>query len=185
MIPPFQVIEFSKMTKKQAQEHFDWFVNEIPVRIKLLLGAIKASGVKNIEQFDISPESLPLLWAWLKERITTAPKSQEEIKELHSTLPNWVLEDISDWKLDSGTLTMAVDVSLYFAEVFLKEFPHLHWGFKNKPKSDIDVNKPVIIGFKGGALNPPTVVINLCRSHVKGKVDKDLLSLFEVWRRFI
>jgi hypothetical protein len=39
MQPPFEVIPFSEMTKKQAQEHFDWFVNEIPLRIQLLLGA--------------------------------------------------------------------------------------------------------------------------------------------------
>jgi len=185
MIPSFEHIEFSEMTKKQAQEHFEWFVREIPARIKILMGAIEASGVKNMEQFDTTPESLSPLWAWLKDRIKTVPKSQEEMNELKSTLPSWVLDDVSDWKLDSATLTLAVDVSLYFAEVFLKKYPHLHWGFKNKPKSDVDVNKPIVLGFKGGALHPPTVVVNLCRSHVKGKPNKDLLSLYEVWSKYL
>ncbi|MBW7477839.1 hypothetical protein K0T92_24310 [Paenibacillus oenotherae] len=173
------------MSKKQVQEHFNWFVKEVPARIEILIEAIEASGLRNIEKFDMTPESLNPLWGWVKERINTVPKSHEELNELSNTLPSWILEDMSDWKLDSGTVTLAIDVSLYFAEVFLREYPHLQWGFISKPKSDVDINKPVVMGFKGGALHPPTVVINLCRSHVKGNQDKDLTSLFEAWRKFI
>lgn len=184
MIPPFEMVGFSEMTKKQARAYFDWFVNEIPVRIKILMGAIEVSGVKNMEQFDMTPESLSPLWAWLKDRIKSIPKSPEEMNELRSTLPDWIFEDISDWKLDFETLAMAADVSLYFAEVFLRKYPHLQWDFKNKPKSDVYVNKPVVVGFKNAPLHPPTVVVNLCSSHVEGK-NKDLLTLYEVWSKFL
>ncbi|MDG0790939.1 hypothetical protein OMP38_08725 [Cohnella ginsengisoli] len=110
MIPPFKIVEFSELTKKQAKEHFDWFVNEIPTRINILMGAIEFSGMKNIERFDKSPESLIILWEWLKKRIKTVPISEEEMDGLRSALPEWVLKDVSDWKLDTGTSTMAVDV---------------------------------------------------------------------------
>ena len=36
MSPPFEVKEFKDMSKKEAQQHFDWFINEIPNRIKQL-----------------------------------------------------------------------------------------------------------------------------------------------------
>jgi len=185
MDPPMGAVSYSEMTKKQAQEYFNWYVQEIPVRINILMGAIEASGVQNMEQFDLTSESLNPLWAWLKERIKTTPKSQEKMNELRNTLPSWILEDVSNWELDTGTLTLAVDVSLYFAEVFLRKYPHLQWDFKSKPKSDAYLNKPVVTGFKRGGLHPPTVVTNLCRSYVEGKQDKNLVSLFEVWSKFI
>ncbi|MBP2000784.1 hypothetical protein J2Z69_001815 [Paenibacillus shirakamiensis] len=85
MIPPSN-IEYSEMNKKQAQEHFDWFMKEIPTRIKILFGAIEASGIRNIERFDMTPQSLNLLWTWLKERIRTVPTSQEEMNALKKNI---------------------------------------------------------------------------------------------------
>lgn len=43
MIPPFEVKDYSTMTPKEAKQHFDWFVGEVPKRIRLLLGAIEYS----------------------------------------------------------------------------------------------------------------------------------------------
>lgn len=185
MIPPFKIDEYSKLTKQQAQEYFDWFIQQIPERIEILLGAIKSSGEKNLEQFDMTPESLISLWSWLKKNIKTTLKSQDEMTELKNTLPSWIFEDVKDWKLDSSTLILAMDVSLYFAEVFLENYSHLYWSILSKPKSHADVNKPVIIGFKNAPLYSPRLINNLCSSYAEGDSSKNLLSLYEVWKSFI
>lgn len=185
MIPPFEMDEYSKLTKQQAQEYFDWFTTQIPERIEILLGAIESSGEQNLEQFDMTPESLKPLWSWLKKNIKTTPKSQAEMNELKTTLPNRIFEDVNDWKLDSSTLVLAMDVSLYFAEVFLKNYSNLYWNILSKPKSHVDLNKPVIIGFKNAPLYPPRIIRNLCSCYAEGDSSKSLLSLYEVWKSFI
>lgn len=185
MIPPFEMDEYSKLTKQQAQEYFDWFTTQIPERIEILLGAIESSGEQNLEQFDMTPESLKPLWSWLKKNIKTTPKSQAEMNELKRTLPNRIFEDVNDWKLDSSTLVLAMDVSLYFAEVFLKNYSNLYWNILSKPKSHVDLSKPVIIGFKNAPLYSPRIIRNLCSCYAEGDSSKSLLSLYEVWKSFI
>ncbi|WP_411342699.1 hypothetical protein ACE3MZ_13620 [Paenibacillus sp. WLX1005] len=185
MTPPFEVVHFEKMNKKQAQQHFEWFVSEIPSRLEILENVMKESGVEKIEQFDMTPQSLVPLWNWLKMRINTVPYSPDETKQLQDTLPPWIFEDIQNWKLDTPTIALAVDVSIYFGEVFIKKYPSLKWGFMTKPKSYVYINRPTIIEFKSGPLHPPTIVTNICSSYADGDSKKNLLSSFEVWEKFI
>lgn len=184
MQPPFEFVPFTEMTPKQAQEHFDWFINEIPSRIEMLIGAIKDTGT-NSNEIDFTVESLKPLWVWFKERITTVPRSSEEIDRIKNSVPEWIRDDVQDWDLSKETLTLAIDIAIYLSEVFIRNNPSLHWGLLKKPKSDISFNRPVVFGFRNSELEPTRVIVNLCSSYVEGKPNKDLLSLFEVWSKFI
>ncbi|MEW4370819.1 hypothetical protein [Paenibacillus kandeliae] len=185
MTPPFEVVGFKEMNKKQAQQCLEWFVSEIPSRLEILKHAIEESGIQRMEQFDMTPQSLVPLWDWLKVRINTVPYTPDEKKQLQDGLPSWIAEDIRDWKLDISTIALAVDVSLYFGQVFLNKYSSLKWGVITKPKSYIYVNKPTIKGFKNGPLHPPTILTNVCSSYADGNFNKSLLSSFEVWEKFI
>ncbi|MFS0724200.1 hypothetical protein [Paenibacillus sp. 1P07SE] len=116
MKPPFEVIDFSERNKDQAYEYFHWFINEIPNRLVILIDAIEVNSINKKEFFDFKPESLSPLWIWLKERLNTVPKSIEEMNTLRVTLPDWIVKEVVDWKIDTPFLSMAIDVSLYFAE---------------------------------------------------------------------
>ncbi len=185
MTPPFEIVGFKEMNKKQAQQCFEWFVSEIPSRLEILKNAIEESGVQKIGPFDMTPQSLTPLWDWLKVRINTIPYSPDEKKELQDGLPPWIAEDIRDWKLDISTMALAVDVSIYFAQVFITKYPSLKWDFLKKPKSHVYFNQPIVAGFKNGPLHSPTIVTNLCTSYVDRKSEKTLLSVFEFWEKFI
>lgn len=185
MVPPFEVKDYSIMTPKEAKQNFDWFVGEVPNRIRLLLGAIEYSETAKLELFDKTPQSLVVLWEWIKPRLQTIRKSDEELERVKEGLPEWIQSDMQTWKFDAATLTLIVDASLYFAEVFLTKYPDLHWSLVSKPKSDVYFHKAVIAGFKGGSLQPPTVIFNLCSSYIEGNFDKTMLSLFQVWENYV
>lgn len=105
--------------------------------------------------------------------------------ELRNTLPSWIFEHVDDWELSANTLMLATDVSLYFAEVFIKKYPKLKWGFKTQPHNYVYLNKPVVTGFTRGEMHPPTIIVNLCRWHVEGQHNKNLYALYEFWTKFI
>ena len=49
MEPPFKVKSFDEMNKKEATQHFNWYIGEIPNRIQLLRNAFEYTGGGNKE----------------------------------------------------------------------------------------------------------------------------------------
>lgn len=186
MTPPFEIKQFEKMTKKEAQLHFDWYVSEVPKRIELIKKAYLETGGGKLEDLDFSPQSLVNLWSWFIPRIVTVTKSDEEIADELNQVPEWFKDKVFEnkMKLNIGSLSIAMDIAIYFAEVFIHNFDKLYWGFVTKPKSLVYVNSPVIVGFGTGIeLDPRNLVYNLTLKKINGNTDKeDLFNLFEVWK---
>ncbi|MFT8323422.1 MAG: hypothetical protein ABF649_21405 [Bacillus sp. (in: firmicutes)] len=185
MTPPFEVKPFEKMKKKEAQMHFDWFLSEIPKRIELISKAYLETGGGKLEDLDLTPQSLVNLWTWFIPRIEIVTKTDEEIAEELKEAPEWLTEIAmeNNKKLSVGTLCLAMDIAIYFAEVFVKHFNKLDWGYVTKPKKMLYVNRPVIIGFSSGIeLDPRNIVYNLTFRVVEGDKSKEgLFNLFKVW----
>ena len=78
-----------------------------------------------------------------------------------------------------------MDIAIYFAEIFIKNYDNLTWGLITKPKSLVYVNRPVVVGFSSGVeLDPRLLVYNLILNKMDGSAKKeDLYNLFEVWER--
>lgn len=185
MEPPFEVPHYKDMTIQEAKQLFDWYIAEIPNRIELLLRACRATGGQLSEKLDFTSDSLILIWDWYKNKIKTIPRSTEEINAMKQRLPLFTHGDIKTWDLDRGTQVLAMDISIYFAEIFVRQFPNIKWGYLIKPKSHVDLNQPILIGFKNNDdMNPRTIVINLVRKEVEGKQHNGLIGLFNVWRSF-
>ena len=150
MEPPFEVKLFEEMTKKEAKQHFEWFVSQVPSRLEQLRNAFEVTGEKK-GILDYSPESLKALWGWFIPLISTERKSSKELEEESKKFPDWVRANLGDRKLSTGTLAMAVDIGIYFAEVLRKSNNTLKWGIpKSRAKSYINYNKTVLLGFKTG-----------------------------------
>lgn len=113
------------------------------------------------EKINLSPESLILVWKWFLKvaQIRKASKGElRRLKEELSIFPESFQEHVV--KDSSKELTIVKeyilrDIGMYIGEVFNKEYNHIKWGYYSKSKSDMFVNKPVLMGFKDTSYDPP------------------------------
>lgn len=186
MEPPFETKPFEKMSKEEAQLHFEWYLKEIPERVELIKNAYFETNGGNIFDLDKTPQSLKKIWKWFLTIFEVVEKTDKEISEENEAVPDWLNDDIysNNKKMSMGTQSIAMDIAIYFGEVFINEFEKIKWGYKTKPKSLVYLNKPVLVGFESGTeLDPSRVVYNLCLDEIDGETNQNALyELFEIWK---
>lgn len=185
MVPPFETVRFDEMNKKQAQEYFDWYMSQIDIRISTLLNAVKIDGGNY--DFDYSVDSLIPIWKWYENKIQFRKLDESEYESQILRYPEWMKTYISDKDLSFETLTYCTDVSIYFAEVIIRNNNgKIKWGYFTKPKNRFSVNEPVLLGFKDNDdLNPRLIVENCTRKSAKEKMDDRLLKIYNTWMKYI
>lgn len=149
MTPPFDLIPFEDMKKKQAEQYFVWYIDTIEQRIQNLEKYINLTGTHMV--LDKTPNSLIELWDWFSNHIEVCTKDEQELMLELAMRPNWIKAHImSDRrKLSLNTIMIAVDISAYFGEVFIKNNPNIYWGYLSKPKKLHGVNRPRLLGVAG------------------------------------
>lgn len=149
MTPPFELIPFEDMKKKQAEQYFVWYIDTIEQRIQNLEKYINLTGTHMV--LDKTPNSLIELWDWFSNHIEVCTKDEQELMLELAMRPNWIKAHImSDRrKLSLNTIMVAVDISAYFGEVFIKNNPNIYWGYLSKPKKLHGVNRPRLLGLAG------------------------------------
>lgn len=149
MTPPFELISFEDMKKKQAEQYFVWYIDTIEQRIQNLEKYINLTGTHMV--LDKTPNSLIELWDWFSNHIEVCTKDEQELMLELAMRPNWIKAHImSDRrKLSLNTIMIAVDISAYFGEVFIKNNPNIYWGYLSKPKKLHGVNRPRLLGVAG------------------------------------
>ena len=149
MTPPFDLIPFEDMKKKQAEQYFVWYIDTIEQRIQNLEKYINLTGTHMV--LDKTPNSLIELWDWFSNHIEVCTKDEQELMLELAMRPNWIKAHImSDRrKLSLNTIMIAVDISAYFGEVFIKNNPNIYWGYLSKPKKLHGVNRPRLLWFAG------------------------------------
>lgn len=185
MIPPVKNYDFFEFTKEEAEIYFNWYMEEKGHRIEMLEKYVHNAGV-DID-FDYSPESLIPLWRWYETIIVSEKKTEEEIEKEKKKLPEWVHDQISYEKISMNTLKFGMDIAIYFAEVIIRNSDgKVHWGYVTKPKNYINVNRPVVSGFKAGKdLNPSRTVHVLTLKSEEEKNEKRLYNSYYVWQQYI
>lgn len=187
MVPPFEFVPFEKMNKKQAKEYFDWFILQTESRILELQAYAKLHGITH-SVFDDSIRSLIPVWEWYESQITLTKKSPEEIQRELIGRPKWMhgIIEQSTERLSDLTIATAIDLSFYFAKVFLIHNPSISWGIRTKPKSLASVNRPVLTGFiKDMILDPSRIVIVSAEKSSRAPFSTRLLDLYQTWLGFI
>lgn len=183
MQPPFKLKPFKDMSKKEAEAHFAWYVNEIPSRLDLLEKTFREMSNEDKSILEYTPESLTKLWQWYINNFEIEEKSDELKKLEMGKYPEWVRINLSSQKISIGWMAVAMDIAIYFSEVFIKEHETIKWGIVSKPKSLPYINKPVLVGFKGGLdLDSTNLVRVLTSKLVDGDKDEDsLLKVYRTW----
>lgn len=148
MEPPIIMESFETLSKKEAKILFDWFVNQIPLRIEVL------KNVTNGEvDFNFTPESLIDIYSWFLSQVEIYELSEEEIgrelKELRQ-YPNFIYEDekksllANPVEIAKVDYAIAMDIGIYYGETIRINYPQVKWTYFTKPKSHSFLNKPVL-----------------------------------------
>lgn len=182
---PFEFDSFNKLSARQAEKFFQWYIGQIECRMNILKDYIHKEN-KNL-LFDYSPESLISLWEWYEHKIIIEKKTEEELKNEYGRYPDWMRDEISKTKVSSETLDIGMDLAIYFAEVIRKQYPDkLHWGYFTKPKKKMYVNQPVLLGFKNDKPLCAGQIIKVCTFRSSEVLQKTrLYDLYIVWINLI
>ena len=186
MTPPFDLIPFEDMKKKQAEQYFVWYIDTIEQRIQNLEKYINLTGTRMV--LDKTPNSLIELWDWFSNHIEVCTKDEQELMLESAMRPDWIKAHImSDRrKLSLNTIMIAVDISAYFGEVFIKNNPNIYWGYLSKPKKLHGVNRPRLLGFAGDMSVYPYGRVEMCIWKTIETVDNmHLFNMYQVCLKMI
>lgn len=148
MAPPFEMKPFEEMNKKEAKQHFDWYISQIPERIEVL-----KELTEHKISLDYSKESLIPLFDWYLSQVTIYKLSDKEIEAELEDLrqyPDFVYEDEKESllanpvELKKEDYALAMDIAIYYAETIIKNYPQVKWTFFTKPKSFVYLNEPIL-----------------------------------------
>lgn len=176
----FDNYAFFELTARQAKEYFQWYMGEIPHRLTLLWNYIR-QDYPEIKPFDYSPESLNLIWEWYEAKIQQVAMTTEEIESRVRIFPKYLESEIrkNTKKFTDETLSLALDISIYLGEVIVKNYPHLRWSYRTRPKREISVYRPVIDGLNYNmTLEPSRSLFVLTIESVKEKNKGRLYTLY-------
>lgn len=174
LISSFDFDSFDKISKKQAQEYFEWYISQSEIRIGLLRTFINEKNQGRVN-LDNSPDSLVPLWGWFEDEILFGEQGL-----------TGVCESDGNTELPDEVMKVILDISFYFAEVVLHNNPSIAWGYFTKPKSRMSVNKPVLVGFKSDMdLDPRLIVRNCAYCSIDNKNSENLYNIYINWLDYI
>jgi hypothetical protein len=181
--PPPPYGPFRERSQDELKDYFRWFFAVMDERINELIPAVRATSGFQIWRPDYSPASLDSLGDWFVGQVETRPRTQEEINKIAEALKFPVLIPISERTLSERTLSLTIDVAMYFGRVLQKNNPSLKWDQRLRGKGFADYGQTVLMGFGAGVpLNPVrlvrTTALSVMASNPRGK---SLRGFYDHW----
>jgi hypothetical protein len=174
------------MSKKELRAYFKWFQEITPERIAEIASAVKSSPPFENWQPDFTPRSLDALGKWFATQIETRPRTREEIAEFDAQ--TFFPIERSGVELTNRTFSLAMDIGMYLAQVFLRNHPSVKRDQPLGSKRDIDYGQPVLVGFHGGKVpfNPMGSVVTLAYSlRDNTRTGERLREIYDIWSKSI
>lgn len=189
IIQPLFYRPHREMSRTQAKQYFNWFIENIPKRIETLATAIRTSpdGKYKIWQADHTPGSLDTLGQWFQQHVTirerTSVELQEDARRLGMSLERALQRDyLEEWMLTEETYSIAIDTGIYLGQVFISDIEGVKWELLTRPKKDVDYQKPVLKGLGSIPCNPIGLTITLAYGFVRNrKTSSELRRLYDYW----
>lgn len=182
---PFEFNSFRDLTKTQTSQFFEWYVGQSASRITQLYQYAQSTNGTALSQ-DYTPQSLTDLWEWFEPQIAMVEKTAEEYQGELEKFPSWLHNSIPKETMSAKTLALVTDISFYFAETFIRNNPTTHWGYFTKPKNEVSVNIPVLMGFRAKMKLDPRRIVHTCASKSAETRDKNrLFDLYHAWLDYI
>ena len=115
----------NNLTKKQLDEYFTWFLRVKDDRLKYL-----STFVFDSPGGSLTSERFVSLQYFMRDYLTTIPKTEEEIKTERENLPEAIrkIHKIKEYKFTPNSFSIMFDVGVYWGCLMKQTFPDLHWG---------------------------------------------------------
>ena len=172
------------MPRKELRAYFEWFMDQIPIRLIELTHAVQ--GTPGFEHWypDFTPESLDVLGVWFAQAVETRSRTAEEMEELRRNSPIPIELPTDD--LTNRTFSLAMDIGMYLGQVFQRSFPNLKWELMLGGKRNINYGQPVLVGFRVTPLNPVhLVVVSAYKLAGKNSSGDRLRELYDTWSDYV
>ncbi|MBI5536841.1 MAG: hypothetical protein HY898_29235, partial [Deltaproteobacteria bacterium] len=170
--PPFS-LKFWEMSEPELRKYYQWFMKALPERIKVLESAVQETEQYSLWSANETPDSLSSLGEWFTQNVEVRPRTQEEMWMLNERQPYTI--EVAPVQLTDRTLSLSIDVGMYFSQVLLRNVSGTFWEQPMDSKS-IDYGQPVLNGFSGAFFNPVQVATNVAYGVSRGKRNDRRLS---------
>ncbi len=112
--------------------------------------------------------------------------TKKEIEYAVKRFPKYLESEIrkNTKKFTDETLSLALDISIYLGEIAVKNYPHLRWNYRTRPKRELSVYRPVIdrLNYKM-TLDPSRIVFVQMLTSVKEQNKNHLYDIYCHWER--
>lgn len=116
------------LPRPQARENYRFLIENRAAR-EFELGHLLAH---NGSQLEATERGIQQLNDFFRENVSEDPDRPRMI------LPEWI--------------SVSFDIGLFLGDFVISRHPHLRWGFEASPKSSIDFQQPVIVGFQNAGM---------------------------------
>jgi hypothetical protein len=179
--PPF-ALDTLQMNRKETQQYFDWFLLHIPTRIEQLKQVVRREGIE-INQ-DYTEEALFQLGTWFDYHVKKRSLTSKELEQITSKTPTWFHNSMPRDVITEKTISMCIDLGIYFGETLRHTHSSLHWDIVHKPKSDADYHQPILLPFRNRMQLNPVRILTVIANKVAGgeTAAAEIPRIFGVWR---
>lgn len=193
MVPPLG-LDFNNMSPKQAKQNFDWCMSVMPERMEYFRERCSKDLKIPLSKLDYSPESLIIVWRWFLKtaRLERTPKT--ELDKMIQAAKVFGESYINREQFTVATQFIMRDIGMYIGQVFVTNNSQLSWSYYIKPKNEVNVNQPVIVGFyykdqytEGEVkINPMNLVVGSAANIFnKRQNEKDIYEQYVKWVRWV
>jgi len=174
--------KFPEMSKSEAQQFFNWFIEGIHPRLEQLKNLIAMANDGTVEKMDYSPGSLVDVFTWFLKSVNVVEKGIEQYEKECMALPEFLRYQVAHKQLELEWMQVINDIGVYMALCFSEYDERLKWGIAPYPKA-AGGNSPAIIGFQNKMFFSPMLMMNV----VMGKAadgratNTSLFDTFNTW----
>jgi len=168
------------LSQRELLSYRDWFLRNIDQRVDELARLVIGTNGYADWTADFTPASLSRLGEWFRGAVVVAPLDERERARIKAKFP-FPIEAPTE-ELSAETLSIAMDVGIYFGEVIRKNVSGTKWDQPTKNKKFADYGHMVLMGFGSVPLNPIRLTITLAFAFAaKEQSGSRLRELFDIW----
>lgn len=175
--------DFTNASSEDAIKFSEWYFAQTQKRISTLQEYIIIT--KGNFKLDYTDESLITLWSWFESNLEIVDKTETELEYEKSRTSPIYWDKIITKRISHLMIEIAIDISYYFVDMLLNNFPKLHTDCITKPKWKNNLKKPVISGFfMDITLYPIELLIECAQRSIKAKNPCRLKMTYDKYATF-